>query len=1042
MSFEKYNQLMTDIYDCIKPTKSVTYTFCGDGNEDAKRLFFTGETNVSPDWKTELDYEFLYRRIDDSLRSDVSNKDRFCLDFSGERCEYEKIVFKKLVTPFHTPMFTLNNCTDNWRFGVSAMAQNLKIYGHLHVLVEVRYKKDGVSKFSTVEEPDSVHKIDIPEGTYDWQTFEDKMVLDLENIANVCYYIEGEDYEGEIYFEAPKFVSDNDINLLGQFLPHTEDSVGVNWMGQNLSKLEWIGLKVEINDKTIFDGEVFERCHRFSESEITLPENVVRSGENTITFTCTSNYRDAAGYMIREWGFITEKAGFVIAVPESITAGEEFAICVEGKKGESVEVVSDLVSFVGEATLQNDGLNALRFVCNKPCNNIVFTINGEEVKIPRCVIRENDGVVTGTGDMIYIPVNETSVSNYLKWYLSNHIGNLLTVRPTYRWNGTRVPEAGLYEKFAKFLDSMGVYYAHMLDGRELPGGAANPTVEEFDTKHFLGRQTHEFDGQFFYWGIRNVTNKLTLQMYYDLFLRLNKKYPERAYNRYIPENICYTDDAQFVFRTYDMSNDMQGCAELFKKKLNDTRKGTPRHTGPATLFKYFYQVGYNWLGAELMYQPTEITIASLRGANSVYGGKMGAHNAVQWSSTPHDTVARYRRYRLALYISYMQGIDEINTEEGLWRLEEFYNFHHRFSPACENHTIQQQDFYKYITTHTRRGKFYTPIAFVNGRYDGWGCFGRNYNWGTDDTHNSWELLKYFYPKSLLKAICIHNGSEKEELGYYSGTPHGNVDIIPIEAEEFSKYRLLVAAGYNKAEMEDVEKFKAYVMQGGKLVLGWPQLSVTDEHDKILSYDHTYIDAKERTFVEDTYRSYSVSVCEDIEYDDVLLYTDSNRPLVTVKKVGAGYVYFVNAKEYAGVKAVELAYLDTLSKLTPECLEKETIYAEGDRNIQFTIYENGNSRDIYFIATDWHKENPDGEGKIILNNTKYNVPVSWGQLVKVTACGDVAVYPENDENEVVSLDGSVAKVQGTGLATFVVCKNGEQHKITVDFTNNSVQELNI
>lgn len=1041
MSFEKYNQLMTDIYDCIRPAKSVTYTFCGDGHEQAKRLFFTGETNISFGWKTEIDYEMLYRRIDDSLRSDVANRDRFCLDLSGGRCEYPKIAFKKIVTPFHTPMFTLNDCTDNWWFGVSAKAQNLKVYGYLQVCVEVRLKKDGVSDYSTAGKPDLEFTIAIPEGSYDWQKLEEKLVLDCDNIANICYFVEGEDYEGEVYFESPQFYSDNKFNLLGQFLPHTEDSHNVNWMGQNLSKIEWIGFKVEINDETVFDGEIFERCHRFSETELTLPEGVIHSGDNTITFTCTSDYRDAAGYIIREWGFITEQTGFVAAVPENITAGEEFAICVEGKKGESVEVVSDLVSLLGEATLQNDGLNALRFVCNTPCNDLVFTINGEEVKIPRCVVRENDGVVTGTGDMIYIPVNETSISNYLKWYLSSHVGNLLTIRPTYRWNGTRVPEAGLYEKIAKFLDSMGIYYSHMLDGRELPGCDANPTVEELDTEHCLGRQTHEFDGQYFYWGVRNFTNNLSKQMFYDLFLRMNRKHNERMYNRYIPENILYTNDAQFLFRTYDWPNDMKGCAEHFMSRLKDTRKGKLRHTGPTTLFKYFYQAGYTWLGAELMYQPTEVTVAALRGANSVYGGKMGAHHAVQWSSMPHDAESRYRRYRLALYISYMQGIDEINTEEGLWRLEEFYNFHHRFSPACENHTIQQQDLYKYISSHTRRGKFYTPIAFVSGRYDGWGCFGRNYNWGNDDTNKAWEVIKYFYPKSVLRAIYVYN-APNEELGYYSGTPHGNVDIIPIEAEEFSKYRLLVASGYNKAEAEDMEKFKAYVTQGGKLVLGWPQLSVTNEQDKILSYDHTYLDGKERTFVEDTYRSHPVSVCEDIEYDDVLLYTDSNRPLVTVKKVGDGYVYFVNAKEYAGVKAVELAYLDTLSKLTPDCLEKEAIYAEGDRNIQFTVFENGNSRDIYFIATDWHKENPDGVGKIILNNTKYEVPVAWGQLVKVTACGDVAVYPENDENEVVSFDGSVARVQGTGVATFVVCKNGEQRKVVVDFTENSVQEITV
>jgi hypothetical protein len=1047
MSFEAYNQVMTELYECIRPKNSVTYTFYGDGNENAKRLFLTGETNISPTWKTEPDYQMLYRRIDDSLRSDIANRDRFCLDFSGGRCEYPKIAFKKLVTPLRTPMFVLDDCTDNWHFGIFAKAQNLKIYGYLRICVEVRLKKEGISKFSTVEEPDSIFTIDIPKGSYNWQKFEKNIVIDLKNTANVCYYVEGEDYEGEVYFESPQFASENQINILGQFLPHSEDRPCVNWMGQNLSRIEWIGLRVDINDKTVFDGEVFERCHRFSEAEIALPENAIHSGENTITFTCTSDYRDAAGYVLREWGFITERESFVVAAPENVTAGKEFFVCVEGKKGDKITLDSSLVSLTCEPKLKNDGLNALSLVCNTPCNGFSFALNGENITVSRCVLREDDGVLTGTGDLLYIPVKEQSVTNYLKWYLSNHIGNLLTIRPTYRWNGTRLPEPGLYKKIADFLDSMGIYYSHMLDGRELPGCNGNPTVAEINNEHFLGRQTHELDGAFYYWGIRDVTNNLSEQMFYDLFIRMNRKYSERMHNRYIPENINYTDNKQYIFSSPDMPDDMQGCAELFLKKLKTTGNGNMRHTGPSTLFKYFYQAGYNWVGAELMYSPTEITVAALRGANRVYGGKMGAHHAVQWSTQPHDTVSRYRRYRLALFICYMQGIDEINTEEGLWRLEEYYNFHHRFTPACENHTVQQQDFYRYISTHTRRGEFYTPIAFLSGRYDGWRCFGRKNTWGNrkfgyGDAEKSWDILRFYYPKSILDSLYRHNCPD-EEIGYYSGTPNGNVDIIPIEAEDFSKYRLLIASGYNKAESEDMEKLKAYVMQGGILLLGWPQLSVTVDRNQILSYDHTYLDGKERVFVEDTYCSYPVRVCEAPDYDSVLLYTDSKRPLVTVKKVGAGYVYFVNAREYAGTKAVELAYREVLSQLTADCLKKETIYAKGDRNIQFTVFENNNkSRDIYFIATDWHKEIPDGVGKVILNNTEYDIPVSWGQLVKVSAYGDSAIYSERDENEVLFFDGSLAKVQGTGIAKFILCKNGENREITVDFTNSSVQEFKI
>ena len=101
----------------------------------------------------------------------------------------------------------------------------------------------------------------------------------------------------------------------------------------------------------------------------------------------------------------------------------------------------------------------------------------------------------------------------------------------------------------------------------------------------------------------------------------------------------------------------------------------------------------------------------------------GVHHAVQWSSSPHDSPARFRRYRLALYVSYLNGVTDINTEEGLWRIENHFTYYHRFSPACEGHKKEKQDFYKYISTHTRSGDIYSPVAFVHGRDDGTTFFG-------------------------------------------------------------------------------------------------------------------------------------------------------------------------------------------------------------------------------------------------------------------------------------------------------------------------------
>ena len=88
---------------------------------------------------------------------------------------------------------------------------------------------------------------------------------------------------------------------------------------------------------------------------------------------------------------------------------------------------------------------------------------------------------------------------------------------------------------------------------------------------------------------------------------------------------------------------------------------------------------------------TEILLSFMRGASKAYGiEKFGVHLALQWGTFPHHTEQKYRRYLLSLYLPYMHSVTDINTEEGLWFVEAFYDYHNRLSDVCENNRIQKK----------------------------------------------------------------------------------------------------------------------------------------------------------------------------------------------------------------------------------------------------------------------------------------------------------------------------------------------------------------
>lgn len=1071
MYHEQYTCLYNGEDIHLKPGRSHTFTFDGTGLQDADRLFMTGETALFYQWKDEPDYPMLYRQIDDALSTKKSWKAQYALDMSADFFHYPKVAYRRISFPPVLSYLALVDYTDKWVMGISAKAENLSVAegGYLRFVFEVRYRHEGIPALSTYEAADEVFTIHIPEGTYDWQKLTLPITIDANNVASVGCMVEGENYGGKVFLEAPLFLSENGFNILADFAPYAGEKHQFNWLGQNLSRKEWPEFEITLNGTQVFRGELFERCHRYAENEIVIPRGSVQPGENTLTVKLISDYRDALAYNIGEVGLVSHDNSFVVAVPEIIRAGEPFAVLLKTEKdGMEVEFtpISGSIRPASSLKIEKAGLAAVQFVCDVPDTELSFRLTcdgAEEIcKISRCVVHTPDGVSTGTADVIYINQNDTSFDDFISWYFANQVGNLFTIRQSYRWNGTRTLNDPLWWRVSKLLNDAGMVYAHMLDGRELPGMDLNPTAESLDGPGFLGRQTHENDGAYVYsGGYSEITGNMNAEMYTDLVNRMyrsGKMGPvaekRETGNFFRNEAQIYQNGRHFVNGNPAVPNDMEAASNAFKTLLRANASKLPRHTGPSVLFKYFYQVGYRWTGAELMYGPHELIIAAMRGASQCYGGgPTGSHLAVQWSSSPHDTEERFRRYRLALFVCYMQGVDEINTEEGLWHLEEYYQHYHRFSKACIGHTRQQQDLYRYLLSHSRTGSFYTPIAFLHGRYDGWCCFARGNVWGRPgftfgDPERSWDILKYFYPRSVLDALYIH-GCKNKSQGYYTGTPHGNVDIIPIENQDYSKYRLLLAPGYNRALPEDMDKLMDYVTRGGKLVIGWPQLSVTTNREDVVNGKHWYTDhpfARQITgredFVEDTFEGKKLHVSVHPCDMPVLLKTDSGRTLVYSVNLGSGTVYFINTREYVGNDAVAEVYRRVLDLVVPACLEEETIYARGNEDVQFAVYDQGNGqKHIYLLATDWYRD-PDAlrMGELVLDGITYPVEVPFGQLVKAVSCGGKAVWPCEDCNEVLSFDGKRAKVQGVGEAAFCVAANGSVKKVTVDFTKTPVAEF--
>ncbi len=358
---------------------------------------------------------------------------------------------------------------------------------------------------------------------------------------------------------------------------------------------------------------------------------------------------------------------------------------------------------------------------------------------------------------------------------------------------------------------------------------------------------------------------------------------------------------------------------------------------------------------------------------------------------------RYQ-YRLAMYLSYMHGVSEINCRD--------------FSP---NPLLlkEQQDFYRYVLSHTRSGNLYTPFAFLHAGYAG-------FSTARSEIFNSSS-------QNLLKLFCV----QKDKL---------------------EQYKAISLADCGKAKKSDFDDLLAFVQTGGTLIMGWPHLSVSSEIKDTEKDKHNYIEhnlvhyicADSSEFINDSYRATPIDVCPNMKCDDVIATTDSGIPLAFMKKVGLGRIFFINAQQQPENQGVNSLYAVITSEILDDLSAEEKTYLCYDNNIAFTVFnQKDGTRHLYVLAIDQSStSNTMCHAVLKVNKVKYDIDVPLNGMLKIVAKDGIAAWSEDEAVEILLIVGNVITLQGYGKTKIKIAQGGKLIEREVDFTHKPIQAIQI
>ena len=182
-------------------------------------------------------------------------------------------------------------------------------------------------------------------------------------------------------------------------------------------------------------------------------------------------------------------------------------------------------------------------------------------------------------------------------------------------------------------------------------------------------------------------------------------------------------------------------------------------------------------------------------------------------------------------------------------------------------------------------------------------------------------------------------------GWYTGTPYGTVDIVPLAAGgPLGNYLALTFLGWNTFDETDFARLLAYVQAGGTLLLGRPHLSTHTVRN------HPAAPPRQSAALEALLGPLPISGGR-MEH-----------------KVGNGTVIYYPHDAYPCDTAIRAAYEHDLRELGARAAAAEIVrgWVRGSEDVEFAAYDRPDGlRDLFLLNIDWWSGTPSHSAHLLL-----------------------------------------------------------------------------
>lgn len=568
-------------------------------------------------------------------------------------------------------------------------------------------------------------------------------------------------------------------------------------------------IAIEINGIKIYENatEFFENINlSWPSVYYPIPSEIIKEGVNSITLW-SDNSTEAGLYMGEALLLMlpSMEPPEQISCQRSVRKGDSFTVAVyTGNNGSisNTECRGITLKNISVSPLNGEILH-LYFAADQP-GNPECTLYFKDLDIP--LVLWLPEVVPCNGEMCKIGIDcddhrhdfSEEAERVLQVFAYTAIGNYFQFRPNFGRNYFEFPPVEVWEKRFGFLKDFNVY----ISLKEKESRNVMPFASKLAGTRYIGLHIHE--PYLFFCPMLENSN-------------VNKEF---VISSSIIKSCSDFEESEKLYRDF-LSN-------LYADRKN--HYGSISVGSPSLLCIY---EAANPNIDRIIAEPVSncnLLYGAVRGVSKTEGKVWGCHIPPDWYFGLPTDDCKARKVRLAMNLAYIQGADFIYPENSSFKTNAFsredWESHY-------THLIRQylRDLYDYVVRNPRCGRLVVENAVIYGRFDHFYWFPDDriaeladtgdwdkLMWGKWDDESSrwcWRAIDAWLPSAGKQNSCEHVCNKK----LFSGTPYGDVDIIPWWGD-FSKYRTLALLGWNTMDSAQFEKMACFVADGGTLFVSW------------------------------------------------------------------------------------------------------------------------------------------------------------------------------------------------------------------------------